>query len=230
MAKLYYETKLGKLWHGNCLDVMSNIDYVDMVITDPPYGVNYMGGHFNPNREKIQNDDVDMYANAIPLILKITPGPCYCFFADSKAYNIYSALNKENADIHALLIWNKTNATYAAMNAQYKQRHESILYFKRKGGHTKWIGKSTESTILNFNRPAANKLHPTQKPVDLLCHLISNHDVNSVLDPFLGSGSTAMACERMKLRWIGIELNEEYCEIAAKRIDDELAQLKLFSV
>ena len=233
--RLYYETALGRLWHGDCLEGLKNINSAGMVITDPPYGVNYEGGHFHSGdvnivrkRERLENDDTDIYERAIPAILSATSGPCYVFFSDSKTYNIYKALDKAKADIHALLIWHKTNATYAAMNAQYKQRHEPILYFKRKGGNTAWCGKSTEATILHFPRPASNEFHPTQKPVSLIMHLILNHTDNIVLDPFFGSGTTAVACERLQRRWIGIEISEEYYEIAARRIEQETRQLKLF--
>jgi len=226
LPKPYYQTKLGKLYYGDCFDIIPHLPKVDMVLTDPPYNVNYEGGQFHSGkvfirrkRKKIINDNLDIYQKLIPSILSSTNGPCYCFYSDSRSFYVYNALHKANADIHAMLIWNKTNATYAAMNAQYKKKFEPIVYFKRKGGNTAWCGKSTEKTILNFPKSkSGNIYHPTQKPVNLLSYLISNHTSKSILDPCLGSGSTAIACEYLDRNWIGIEKEEKYCKIAAKRI------------
>jgi len=78
------------------------------------------------------------------------------------------------------------------------------------------------------NERTGNLYHPTQKPVGLIGQLISANICDSILDPFLGSGTTAIACERLNKKWIGIEINEKYCEMAAKRIKSERKQLKLF--
>ncbi len=216
------------LYLGDCKKILPTLEGIDMVFTDPPYGVNYEGGHNEVKREKLVGDNTDVYSWAVPTILNATSGPCYCFFADSRAYNIYKALTEAKADIHALLIWHKTNATYGAMNSQYKQRHEPILYFKRKGGNLKWVGKSTESTLLNFPRDASNNFHPTQKPVGLLQHLINNHDAETVCDPYSGSGSCGIASIRAERKFIGIEIDEGYFKIACERIKREYDQLKMF--
>ena len=77
---------------------------------------------------------------------------------------------------------------------------------------------------------ANNRLHPNQKPIPIIQWCIKKSKTNGiVLDPFIGSGTTAVACERLTRRWIGIEIEEKYCEIAAKRIELERKQLKLFS-
>ena len=87
-----------------------------------------------------------------------------------------------------MLIWHKTNATYAAMNAQYKQRHEPCLYWKPKGKTLKWIGKTTESTIWEIKKDPRNEYHPTQKPVALSDKAIKNHDVVSGRNDTVGGG------------------------------------------
>ena len=228
------------LIHGDCREIIPQIDQdvspIGAVLTDPPYGVEYTGGHFHSGdvnikreRKAIANDDRDVFDWAIPLILDHCPGPCYTFFADSLAGNLYRAIDQSKADIHALLIWHKINGTYAAMNAQYKQRHEPILYFKRRGGHTRWAGSSTESTILNFPREPQNIFHPAQKPIGLLSHLIENHDQALIwLDPFMGSGSTVVAALRAGRSAIGIESDREHFETAVMRAESEYSQGKLF--
>jgi len=223
------------LYLGDCRDILPEIEEVDCIITDPPYGVDYRGGHFHSGnihikreRESLLDDDADVFEWAIPLMLDRCSGPCYTFYAGGRDYFIFRALEKAKADIHSVLIWHKLNATYPAMGAQYKQRHEPIIYFKRKGGVTRWVGKSTENTILEFPRDAANVYHPTQKPVALIEHLISNHDICSICDPFMGSGPVGIAAARLGKRFIGIEINPAHFRTALLRINGELEQGKLF--
>ena len=111
---------------------------VDMVFTDPPYGVEYTGGmQFKDgkvetkSREMIKNDDVDIYQDVMRVLSEFSNGPCYIWFAGTKAAKLYEAAEKYG-DIHALLIWVK-NGGYGALNANYKQKHEPCLYWKPKG-------------------------------------------------------------------------------------------------
>jgi DNA modification methylase len=197
----------------------------DMMFTDPPYGVNYEGGHFHSGdvktvrkREKLSADaSTDIYSDFLPMALPLVDGPCYLWFADSKARDIYNCLHSNGCEIHALIIWHKTNATYAAMNAQYKQRHEPCLYFKPNGSTLRWCGATTEATVWNQDRDAINDLHPTQKPVALSEKAISNHDCKMVLDPFGGSGSTMIGCEKTGREGRICEISPAYVDVIRKR-------------
>jgi len=208
-------TKPGNLWllgrHrllcGDCtsredIKILMAEEKADMLFTDPPYGVNYTGGHFHsgdvnikrPREKLIADDTANIYREFLPVVLPFVDGPCYMWFASTKGKEVYNALHESNTEIHALLIWHKVNATYAAMNAQYKQRHEPCLYFKPKGSTLRWIGPTTESTVWEIKKDAVNEYHPTQKPIALAAKAIKNHDVRVVLDVFGGSGSTLIAC------------------------------------
>ena len=123
-----------------------------------------------------------------------------------------------NGQIHALIVWHKTNATYPAMRAQYKERKEMIVYCKGPKAKTLWAGPSTETTVWEMKRDAENVYHPTQKPVAVMRRAIGNHDAEVVLDPFMGAGSTLRAAADLGRRAIGIEVEERYCEIAAERL------------
>ena len=199
----------------------------DMLFTDPPYGVNYEGGHFHSGdvnikrkREKLANDGNDqIYADVIPLIASFCDGPCYTWFADTKPLKLYQAVEAVG-QIHALIIWHKTNAKYAAMNAQYKQRHEPCLYWKPKGSTLRWCGAATEATIWEMKRDATNTFHPTQKPVELAERAIGNHKAQIVLDLFGGSGSTLIACEKTSRHCRMMELDPAYCDVIVKRWED----------
>ena len=161
--------KLGEIWalgrhrlgcgdstiEGNVRALLGDRDKFEMIFTDPPYGVGYSGGHFHSGdvnivreREKLANDeDAEIYTRSIPVMAKFCDGPIYTWFADKKALELYQAISKIKGEIHALIIWHKINATYAAMNAQYKQRHEPCLYWKPKGSTLRWIGATTEATL-----------------------------------------------------------------------------------
>jgi DNA modification methylase len=197
----------------------------DVLFTDPPYGVNYEGGHFHSGdvkikrkREKLQADDnADIYAEFLPIVLPHVDGPCYVWYASTRSYEVYKALRDCEAEISACLIWHKTNATYAAMNAQYKNRHEPLVYFKPHGSTLRWCGASDESTLWEVARDGVNEYHPTQKPVELAERALGNHEAVTVLDCFAGSGSTLIAAERTNKRAFLMELNPVYCDVIIKR-------------
>lgn len=196
----------------------------DMVFTDPPYGVDYQGGHFHSGnvnivrkREKLANDhNEQIYTDVIPVIAQFCDGPCYTWFASTRALSLYQAV-LQVGEIHALLIWHKTNATYAAMNAQYKQRHEPCLYWKPKGSTLRWCGPTNECTVWEIKRDSRNEFHPTQKPVDLAERAIGNHEVKLIFDLFGGSGSTLIACEKTGRQARLMELDPRYCDVIVKR-------------
>ena len=114
----------------------------------------------------------------------------------------------------ALLIWQKTNATYAAMNAQYKQRHEPCLYFKPPKSTLRWIGPSDACTLWEFKRDGVNEFHPTQKPVALAANALKNHEAKTVLDCFCGSGSTLIAAEQLGRKCYGMEISPAYARVS----------------
>jgi len=196
----------------------------DMVFTDPPYGVNYEGGHFHSGdvnirrkREKLAGDTIDLYGDVLPVLVMFVDGPCYIWFASSVGKPVYDAIISNDCEIHAMIIWNKTNATYAAMNAQYKQHHEPCMYFKPKKSTLRWCGSTTECTVWDIKRDSRNDLHPTQKPVALAERAIGNHEVKSVLDLFGGSGSTLIACEKLGRRCFMLEIDEHYNDVIIAR-------------
>ena len=194
----------------------------DMVFTDPPYGVSYTGGlQFKNgtveknNREMIKNDDVDIYEDVFRILSQFSNGACYVWFAGTKAATLYNAAEKYG-EIHALIIWVK-NGGYGALNANYKQKHEPCLYWKPKNAKLNFCGATTETTVWEVNKDGVNEYHPTQKPIALPAKAISNHDVETVLDLFGGSGSTLIACEQLDRTCYMMELDPKYCDVIVDR-------------
>ena len=226
--KPYYQSDRVTLYHGDCLAILPTLEAgsVDAVVTDPPYGVKYDGGHFHSgdvnikrSRDRLRNDeDADIYSKLFPLLHRVVDGPCYVFYASTQADRVIGPARASGFDIHASIIWNKPNATYASMGANYKNRYEPLLYCKPKGSTLKWCGPTNERTVWDIPREPRCHLHPTQKPVAVCERAIRNHNANTILDPFVGSGTTGVACVNTGRKFIGIEIDEKYCEIAAKRI------------
>jgi DNA modification methylase len=229
-------TALGDVWQlGNhrlmcgdsvddaSVDKLLDGNIVDLVFTDPPYGVAYTGGlQFKSdgevvknNREMIENDDIDIYEDVMRQLARVAQGPTYIWFAGTKAASLYHAAEKYG-DIHALIIWVK-NGGYGALNANYKQKHEPCLYWKPKGKTLNFTGATTETTIWNIDKDGKNKLHPTQKPISLAAKAIGNHKCITVLDLFGGSGSTLIAAEEMNKKAFVMELDPKYCDVIIER-------------
>lgn len=214
--------------HDHVAKLMNGIKS-EMMFTDPPYGVDYSGGiQFQKNksvktdnRQKLQNDhSTEIYRDFLPVSLSFVDGPCYVWFADTKARDVYNVMHENECQIHAMIVWHKTNATYGAMNSQYKQRHEPCLYFKPKGSNLRWCGDTTEATLWNQDRDGINDFHPTQKPIALPLKAIKNHKAETVYDAFSGSGSTIIACEKLNRKCYAMEISSQYVAVAIQRWHD----------
>lgn len=206
------------------VDKLMDGNKADMCFTDPPYGVSYTGGiqikdgeFIKNNRDMIINDNVDIYDDVFRQLTLYVNGPCYIWFAGTKAKKLYESA-EAYGDIHALLIWVK-NGGYGALNANYKQKHEPCLYWKPKGKKLNFIGDSTETTIWQIDKDGINNYHPTQKPIEIPIKAIKNHDAKSILDLFGGSGSTLMAAEITNRKCYMMEIDPQYVDVIIRRYE-----------
>jgi len=211
------------------MDLLMQKQKADIVFTDPPYGVAYTGGiQFKNgevqknNREMIQNDDADIYEAVMQTLGAYANGPCYIWFAGTRAASFYAAAEKYG-EIHALIIWVK-NGGYGALNANYKQKHEPCLYWKPKGKSLNYTGTTTETTVWQIDKDGRNTLHPTQKPVALAAKAISNHSGDLVFDGFGGSGATLIAAEQVGKTCHMMELDPKYCDVIIHRWENLTSQ------
>jgi len=204
---------------------LMNSNKANMVFTDPPYGVSYVGGVIHGNkintthkREMLKNDEVDVYADFISLLpLVIDNGALYIFYATRNSYELFKPLKENGIDIMAVLAWIKINTGYADMNSHYKNRYEPFVYCKI-GQKTNFIGATTENTTWEIEKDRDNKLHPTQKPISVPSRAIGNHDAEIVADLFCGSGSTMVASHQLKRKCYGMELDPKYCQVIIDRM------------
>ena len=228
--KPYYETELGKLYHGDCLEVMAGLEKesVDLILTDPPYGINYQSGHRKEKFDILHNDDkppLDFIPTAISL-LKENRG--MYVYTRWDVYPVWYNEIEKYAKIKNCCIWSKRGGGMGDLKGAFAYTHEFCIYAVK--GKYELQGKRI-SDVWEFGRDCGVDYgHPTQKPSAAMEIPLSKSTVRNdlVLDPFLGSGTTAIACEKEGRRWIGIEMSKEYCDIAVKRIEQERNQGKLF--
>ena len=203
---------------------LMNGEKADMVFTDPPYGVSYTGGLKDGasgleqnGRQMIKNDDVDLYEDAVIIANMFCKGPVFMFYADTVPFGLYRGIENVKGEVVALLIWKKEGG-YGALGASYKPNHEPCLIWKPKGANLNFIGATTENRIWEIKKDGKNKLHPTQKPIEIPARAIGNHKADKVLDLFCGSGSTMVASHQLKRKCYGMELDPKYCQVIIDRM------------
>jgi DNA modification methylase len=199
----------------------------DMVFTDPPYGVDYDGGHAvkGKRREKLANDaTADIYSDVLPMAYAASKDSAalYLWFSDSKSAAVTAAVTAAGYEVRNTLIWNKNLAQFGAIGAQYKSKHEPCLYCFKSGTPPYWNGPNNEVSVWDIKRESKNEFHPTQKPTELAERAFANScpDKGVVLDLFGGSGSTLIACEKTARISRTMELNQPYCDVIVKRWQD----------
>ena len=197
----------------------------NLVVTDPPYNVNYEG-----KAGIIQNDnqsDEDFYQFLLDVFqhshdVLADDGSIYVFHADTEGLNFRKAFKEAGFYLSGTCIWKKQSLVLG--RSPYQWQHEPILFgWKKKGKHLWYTGRK-ESTIWEFDKPKKNGDHPTMKPVPLIAYPILNSSLTNgiVLDPFGGSGSTLIACEQTDRVCYTIELDEKYCDVIVKRYIEQV--------
>ena len=195
----------------------------DLLLTDPPYNVDYTGK--TADAMKIQNDKME--DSAFREFLKaafscaldaMKPGACYYIWhADSEGANFRIAAKEVGLEVRQCLIWCKNSIVMGRQD--YHWKHEPCLYGWKEGAAHLWAADRKQSTILNFDRPTRNDLHPTMKPIPLFDYQICNNTKGGdiVLDLFGGSGTTIMACEQNGRIGYSMEFDPRYVDVIIDR-------------
>lgn len=199
-------------------------DKAQLVYSDPPYGILYDGG-VGSEREDAYHDDFKDYEEFIFNIYSMAhefsddKAAIMIWFASKKMFEILNAIKRCGYELREILIWNKPNAHYGALNCQYKIRYEPCLYGFKKGKSPRWFGDTAQRNLVDVDQPAKNELHPTMKPVELYKIFIPNHTEagDVVYEPFSGSGTTLIACEQTQRICYGMEIDPAYCDVIIKR-------------
>ena len=173
----------------------------NLVMTDPPYNVDYQGSAGKVNMEQSMASDASIYV----------------FHADTEGLNFRKAFTDAGFYLSGCCIWKKPSLVLG--RSPYQWQHEPCLYGWKKKGKHQWYSGRKETTVWEFEKPKKNSEHPTMKPIPLLAYPITNSTMSNaiVLDPFGGSGSTLIACEQTDRTCYTIELDEKFCDVIVNR-------------
>jgi len=197
----------------------------DMVFTDPPYNVNYgatMKDKLRGKKRKIANDNLgagfdQFLRDACVNMLAVTKGAIYICMSSSELHTLHRVFTEAGGHWSTFVIWAKN--TFTMGRSDYQRQYEPVLYGWKDGTDHFWCGARDQGDVWFIKKPVANDLHPTMKPVELVDRALRNSSKSrdTVLDPFGGSGSTLIACERAGRQARLIEMEPKYCDVIIRR-------------
>ncbi len=207
MARPYYQDSAVTIYHGDCREILPTLSKADLVLTDPPYGIERFRKGFGTTRFKGHGCET----KGIEWDVKPEQGTFDLILSAGRNVIIWGANNFRLPTSEYFLVWDKeqTVDNFASAELAYTNLKVPAKVFR--------------FSIHKHNQIA--KHHPTQKPVQLMAWCIGFSEALTVLDPFMGSGTTLRAAKDLGRKAIGIEIEERYCEIAAKRMAQEVLAL-----
>lgn len=240
------------LYLGDCLEILPTLpsESADMVWTDPPYGHGNADGDLLSRRAEAVGD-----GRASALVAIANDGPedmrrvvdgalveaarilkrdcCCCCCCGGGGPSPTFAWVAQRMDSGGLqffhsVIWDKKNP---GLGWRYRRQHEMVMVAHRVGGKLAWADEAIKHpNIVSISKPKDGE-HPNEKPVDLVVRFVGLHTVRDqvVLDPFMGSGTTGVACMNLGRKFIGIEIEPKYFDIACRRIEDAQRQQRMFA-
>lgn len=226
-----------KLYQGDCLDIINNIEVVDCIITDIPYNISKKN-NFKTMKDRTGRNGIDFgewdkgfeEENLIQFIPLIKSDGSFILFHSFEQFGKLKEIFENNGlMLKDKLIWEKTNPMPRNRDRRYISNIEILSWYvkpKNKWTFNRQNGKY-ESSVLKYPSESGGgfrRYHPTQKNLKMIEYLIKIHtnENDVVLDPFMGSGTTGVACMNLNRRFMGIELDESYFNIAKNRIEEAL--------
>jgi len=220
------------LWLGDCREILPLLPKVDAVVTDPPYSsggfqeAGKSGGSIGTRSdETIQLDNLSTrgYQRLMREVLGFQRGTDEAYiFTDWKMWqNTADALEDCGFRVRNMLVWDKMQM---GMGLPWRNQHELIAFGKKRPARN-ISGKY--GNVIQCGR-SGNENHPTEKPEGVIITLLENSNAQTILDPFMGSGTTGVACAKLGRKFIGIEVEEKYFSIACRRIEEAYRQPRLF--
>jgi len=208
-----------------CYEALLQAEQADLVVTDPPYNVDYGNSakdRLRGTQRPILNDALgagfyDFLLAALTPMLARCDGAIYIAMSSSELDTLQAAFRVAGGHWSTFIIWAKN--TFTLGRSDYQRQYEPILYGWREGGPHHWCGDRDQGDVWFIDKPARNDLHPTMKPVELVERAIRNSSRRGdiVLDPFSGSGTTLMAAEKTGRMARLIELDARYCDVICRR-------------
>ena len=230
-------TKPGDVWvlgeHrvvcGDCTKAFPSDAALDIVVTDPPYGVDHVGGTKDPRSPKyrsgkaVHNDGADQIqevgiAGLDAVFAAARPGACFYIAAPPGPLLAHFITWANGVGVlRQCLVWVKDSFVFG--RSEYHYKHEMLLFGWKPGAAHHASKDRSQDSVWEFDRPKASPGHPTMKPVGLFARAINNSSKSgdTVGDPFLGSGTTLIAAEQLGRRCVGTEIDPGYCDVIVER-------------
>ena len=214
-------------------DILMDGKKANLVLTDPPYNVNYEGTAGKIKNDHMANDAfyqflLDAFTNMEAVMAD--DASIYVFHADTEGLNFRRAFADAGFYLSECCIWKKNSLVLG--RSPYQWIHEPVLFGWKKSGKHAWYAGRKETTVWEYDKPKKNADHPTMKPIALLAYPIMNSSMTNalVLDPFGGSGSTLIACEQSERTCYTVELDEKYCDVIVKRYIEQAGSAESVTV
>ena len=206
-------------------DLLMNGKKANLVVTDPPYNVDYKGSAGKIKNDSMAEDQFEQFLLAAYQQMEAAmadDASIYVFHSDSHGLAFRKAFEEAGFYLSGCCIWKKQSLVLGRSPYQWQQ--EPVLFGWKKKGKHQWYTGRKESTIWEFDKPKKNKDHPTMKPIALVSYPIMNSTMTGclVLDPFGGSGSTLIACEQTGRICYTVELDEKFCDVIVRRYIEQV--------
>ena len=234
--------EIDKVYNCDCLDLMREMIqrgvFVDCVITDPPYLIDYKTNYRKDKAHKfckvIENDNnPQLIKDLIPLLYDVMKEntPLY-MFCGSDHIDFFLQEVKRFFTVKNIIVWDKGNHTAGDLEAQYGKRYEFIIYANKGRAVFNDDAKRLADIWCVARITGSEQIHQNQKPTNLISRIINQHTKPNdlILDPFMGSFTTAVCCHRLQRHFIGAELDKDYFEKGKKRLEEEINQISLFDI
>jgi len=202
------------LYLGDCREILPTLGRVDAVVTDPPYGMEFKSNHRAEKYDDIANDtDAALLRYACRV------------FADHSKYIFcrWNNLVQLHKQPKSLITWVKNNWSMGDLNGEHARQTECILFYP---GAKHSFPRGRPRDVIHAAR-SGNEHHSSEKPVDLMAQIVE-WTAGCVVDPFMGSGSTGVACAKLGRPFIGIEIDPKYFDVACRRLEDATRQSDMF--
>ncbi len=233
------------LYLGDCRDILPTLGKVDACVTDPPYGNANHDGDWNARlnehrgleNQPIANDTPDAMREVVDVALRhiaaLMPkeaSACCCFCGGGGPRPVFAWLaermDRDGLQFFHSLVWDKRNP---GLGQRYRRQHEMIMVAHKAGGRICWNSDDRLVPNILSQMPPRVRQHPNEKPLKLISGLVETHSNidDTILDPFMGSGTTGLAAVKLGRRFIGVEIDPKYFDIACRRIDDASRQVDM---
>ncbi len=223
--KPYYQDDAVTIYHGDCRDILPTLEPVDLVLTDPPYAAAAATATTGWAKQKWGGNwgDMSLLVMLTEFVLDsgvVLPLGQVLWFCDHLGYAALIPSFFRRFTTVQSIVWDRD---MLGMGAHFRKQTEFIIYGRQHDSPL--LTKSNARDIIRLRPSYSNREHPASKPLSLLTYLLDCVQSNLTLDPFMGSGTTLLAAKNLGRKAIGIEIEERYCEIAAKRMSQTVMQL-----